>query len=401
MPTWNQRSRVIAMAVALQPIAGQFVQPAIATDLVAVSDITNTHDALTTQDNTATGSVWEGNRIVLGKSATIGATIPLRGPGGAQPPALNAWVPGRIMQSAGWTEIRKAASSQAALVAGSSTTSLALANTESGVDDFLLGAPIQHPAIGNGFKATTIIADYTGANQTAKLAETLAAAPAAGTQYTIPAYLSYVLGTLTTPPPLLSISVWRDKKRYDYRDWRPASLAPNFPVANDANTVAPSIAFSGKGIVQAIVDDTSPSLPSALLAVPVSPYRNGKFYLDRVMLGHQTTTFTETATVGAASNANQAQGQDGYDILSATRAIALDLNQMAVADFDLHGREDSQVSMPMMLTYGLGSGNYIGFIVPNTQLDPFSPGDRNGYVSLTGNAVTTDIDKSAALTIWW
>lgn len=398
---WNHRSRVIAMAVALQAQSGQFVQPDRQADLIAVSNITNTHEALTTQDNTATGSIWEGNRIVLGKSATIGATIPLRGPGGAAPPAANAWPQGRIIQSAGWAEIRNGASRQAQLAAGSTTTALNLANTESAVNDTLIGTPIQHAAIGAGFKATSIVVDYVGATQTAVLGETLAAAPAAGTQYTVPAYLSYVLGTLTTAPPLLSISVWRDKKRYDYQDWRPASFAINLPVANDANTAAPEITFSGKGIIKAIVDDTTPSLPSSLIAVPVPPYRNGKFYLDRTLLGHQNNSFTESATVGAASNANQAQGQDGYDILSGTRAIALDLNQMNVTDFDLHGREDSQVSMPMLSTWGLGSGNNFGFVVPNLQLDPASPGDRNGYVSLTGSAVTTDIDKSAALTIWY
>jgi len=43
----------------------------------------------------------------------------------------------------------------------------------------------------------------------------------------------------------------------------------------------------------------------------------------------------------------------------------------------------------------------VGIGAPNICLDPFSPGDRNGYVNLTGNAYTTDIDKSAALTIWW
>src|SRR3546814_3311478 len=65
-----------------------------------------------------------------------------------------------------------------------------------------------------------MIMDYNGTTKTAVLAETLGAAIVAG-DYTIPANLTYVLGTLSTAPPLLSISVWRDKKRYDYRDVRP------------------------------------------------------------------------------------------------------------------------------------------------------------------------------------
>lgn len=397
---WNHRTRVVAMAVAIQAVAGVFTPPAAATDLMAVSNPSNTTAIVSADDPTATGTIWESNRIFLGKQSTIGATIPLRGPGGVAPPAANAWTPGRILQSAGWSEMRLQNPRTAVLQGGTAQT-LTLAATESAVDDFLLGAPIQHANTGPGTGAagTAIIRQYNGANKNAGLAETIAGNSAGN--YTIPAYLSYVLGTLTTPPPVLSISIWRDKKRYDFRDWSPTSVAINMPVANDANTSFPDITFSGRGQVVAIVDDVTPALPSSILNVPVAPCRNGKFYLDRVKLGHQNLSFTETATIGAASNQNQAAGQDGYDILSGSRVTAMDLNQMAVADFDLHGREDSQALMPVESTWGLGSGNQFGFVQKNISLNPFSPGDRNGYVNVTGDAVTTENDKSAAFTIWW
>lgn len=398
---WNHRTRVLAMAFAIQVSAGTFIQPAASTDLIPVGNVTNQVNPITATDPTATGSVWESNRVYFGKTATIGGTIPLRGPGGAAPPAANAWVPGRVFQSGGWAEVRKAATSTAAVAAGSTTTTIVLANTESAVDDFLLGAPVQHAAIGTGFLATSLISDYVGATKTATLPETLGGAPVAATSYIIPAYLSYVLGTLTTANPYLSVSIWRDKKRYDYRDFQPESIAIQVPVANEANTSFPDATFSGKAIPQAVVDEAAPLLPSSVLAIPIAPARGGKFYLDRVKLGHQNTTFTATTTVAAASNQNQAAGQDAYDIVSGTRAIALDLNQMAVSDFDITAREDNQTVMPLFETWGLGLGNRWGLIVPNMCLDPFSPGDRNGYVNLTGNAYTTDIDKSAALTIWW
>lgn len=398
---WNHKSKVMAMAIAIQVAVGTFIQPNPATDLIGVANITNTHDPVTADDPTSTGAVWDAPRVYLGKNATVGATIPLRGPGGAAPPVLNAWVPGRIFQSAGWIEIRKAASSTAALAAAGTGTTLTLANTESAVDDFLIGAPIQHANIGAGFLQTTLISDYVGATKVATIAETMGVNAANGSNYTIPAYLSYVLGTLTTDPPVLSISIWRDKKRYDYRDFRPSSLAVNIPVSNEANTGFPDTTFSGRAVVQAVVDEASPVLPSSMLSIPVAPARNGKFYLDRVKLGHQSLAFTESATVAAASNQNQAQGQDGYDIVQGSRQTALDLNQMAVADFNLDAREEAQTKVPVLSTWGAGSGNNWGFIQPNLVLDPFSPGDRNGYVNLTGNAVTTDVDKSAALTIWW
>lgn len=397
---WNHRSRVVAMAFAIQSAAGAFTQPNQTTDLIAVSSPTNTIDPITADDPTATGTVWESNRVYLGKTATIGGTVPLRGPGGAAPPAANAFVPGRVLQSGGWAEIRKATANTAAVVSGT-TTSINLATTESSVDDFLIGAPLQHANIGTGFRATTLVSDYIGTSRQAVLAETLGSAPAAASNYTIPAFLSYQLGTLVSSTPYLSVSIWRDKKRYDYRDFTPSSIALTIPVANEANTSFPDMTFSGKGYVQAVADQVSPALSAATLAVPIPPARDGKFYLDRTKLGHQQMTFTVNTTVAGASNQNQAAGQDAYDLVSGNRTLALDLNQMAVSDYDLHGQEDAQNSISTFATWGLGAGNRWGFIVPNVVLDPFSPGDRNGYVNVTGNAYSTDVDKSATLTIWW
>lgn len=398
---WNHRSRVTAMSIAIQAVAGVITQPNTSSDLVAVSAPTNSHEAVTADDPTATGTVWDSNRIVLGETATVGATVPLRGPGGAQPPALGAWVPGRVLQAGGFAEIRKAASSTAALAVGSTTTALKLDATESGTDDFLLGAPIQHAGVGTGFRATTLVTDYVGATKMASIGETLGAAPAAATNYTIPAHLLYQLGTLTGAPVLLSYSVWRDKKRYDYRDWQPNSIAFTFPVANEANTSFPDMTFSGKAILVQVADDTTPTIPVALLSIPVPPVRDGKFYIDRVKLAHQQAAMTLNYTTAGASNQNQAAGQDGYDILSGNRQITLDLNQMAVSDFDLHARVAAQAVMPLMSTWGMGAGNRFGFMIPGMALDPMSPGDRNGYVSITGNAVATELDKSMTLAIWW
>lgn len=396
---WNHRSRVVAVAIAVQAGAGQFLQPNPATDLIAVASATNTHDAITADDPTATGTVWESNRVYFGKTATIGGTIPLRGPGGAQPPALGAWVPGRILAAGGWAEVRKAVANTA-VAAGGSTTSIILANTESAVDGFLIGAPVQHAGFGAGFQGTSLVSAYDGATKTALLPETVIA-PGNGTNYTIPAYLSYVQGTLSGAPVYLSMSIWRDKKRYDYRDLQPSSIAFNVPVANEANTSFPDMTFQGKALIQAIVDDVAPAVPSSLLGIPVPPARGGKFYLDKVKLGHQQLGFTTNYTVAGASNQNQATGQDNYDILSGNRQVTMDINQMAVADFDFHGREDAQTKMPVLSTWGLAAGNRFGLVLPNVCLDPFSPGDRNGYVSITGNAYVIDVDKAAALTIWW
>lgn len=398
---WNQKAKLFAMAVAVQPVAGVFTAPATPAGLIAVSSPTFTIEALSATDETSTGAIWDNNRVFLGQTVTAGGTVPLRGPGGAAPPAANVWPVGLVLQSGGWAETVRATATPAVLQAGSTTTALVLATSESAVDDFLVGAPITQANIGTGFKATSIIRDYVGSSRTALLAETLGTAPTTGAAYTIPASLSYVLGTLTVDPPTLSVRIWRDKKRYDIKDWKPQSLTFDIPVANEANQSYPTLEFTGKGNIEAIADDTTPTLPSSMLAIPAPPARDGKFYLDSVRLGHQSIRYTESAETGAASNQNSATGQDAYDILSGSRTIDLDLNQMAVTDFDYAPRVTNQTIMPMLSTWGLGAGNRFGFMVPNTVLDPLSPGERNGYVSLTGNAFPTDVDKSAAFVIWW
>lgn len=396
---WNHRSRVVAMAVAIQAVANTFTAPTAA-DIMAVSVPANNYEALTADDPTATGAIWSSRRIYLGKTGTAGATYPLRGPGGAGPPLANAFVPGRIFLSAGWTEIRNPAPINGVFQAGSTTTSLVLAAGESAVDDIYLGAPIQTANVGTGFRGTTLIRDYVGASKTAVLAETIVA-PAAAVAYTIPAYLSYVLGTLATQPTYLSISIWRDKKRYDFMNWRPTSFRIDVPVANEANSVFPSIDFSGRGTPMPVADEAAPAVPAALLALPLAPARAGKFYADSIKLGHQSISFVENVTVGAASNQNQDAGQDAYDIIDGNRTVSIDLNQMAVTDFDVDSRVDNQTIVPFLSTWGLGAGNRMGLLLPNNVLDPLNPGDRNGYVNLTGDAFPTDVDKSAAFTIWW
>src|SRR3546814_6914857 len=129
-----------------------------------------------------TGSIWNSARIYLGKTANVGFTLPLRGPGGASPPAAGEWVPGRVFQAGGWAEVVTAAPITGTAQAGGSTTTAVLAALASAVDDAYLGMPIQHANVGTvgTVKGTSMIMDYNGTTKTAVLAETLGAALVAG-----------------------------------------------------------------------------------------------------------------------------------------------------------------------------------------------------------------------------
>lgn len=403
---WNQKSRQTAMAIIIQAVAGTFTNPTAA-DIVPVSAPTNSEDMISTEDPTATGSVMVAPRIFLGKTATISATAPLRGPAGATPFAANAWPLGRVLQSAGFAEIRNAAAIAGALQAGSTTTALKLAAAATppvATDDYYIGWPIQQANIGAGaIKGTSIIQDYDATTRLATLGETMGVAPAAAAAYTIPPCVVYQLGTLTTATPILSVSVWKGGKRYNYRDCRVSQLTIDMPVSNEQNQVFPSIEFSLKGLpdVVPLIDEASPVLTTAQLTT-IAPYRNGKFTLDKVALGHQSTRYQLGSDVAGASNAAAAAGQDGYDTMSATRTLDLDLNQMAITDFDLEARVVAQTEISQMSVWGGAGGNRFGFLAPSLALNPLNnPGDRNGFVNLTGNAAFVAVDKSATLALWW
>ena len=200
---WNHRENVIAIGVALQATPGVFVQPGV-NDLMGVANVGNTRDPITADDPTVTGTVWNGTRIVIGKTGTVNFNFPMRGPGGASPPAADEWPMGRILRSGGYTEIINPTPISDVLQAGSTTSALALAAGESAVDDLYVGAPIQMAEIGSGaIRGTSMIVDYDGTSKEAAIADLLGGAPAAGQAYTIPAYLSYVLGTLTDVPPFV------------------------------------------------------------------------------------------------------------------------------------------------------------------------------------------------------
>lgn len=398
--SWNHKSKIVGFAVAIQSVAGVFTTPTSA-DMLAVSNVTNANNDITADDPTMTGTGWDAESIVVGEEAQIGFTMPLRGPGGAAPPAANANIWGRVYQSAGWAEVITAAEVTGTLQTSTTTTAVLHAGASS-VDDFYTGMPVQAATIGSGFKGYTPIVGYTGGTRTAALGETLGAAPS-GT-FTIPKNIIYVEGALKTEGPLLSVRIWRDKKIYDYKDVRVETLQHDFPVANNNNTNFPSVEASLKGNVENVTDGTTPDNPAGLaaqIALELAPCKNGKFGINRVALGHNSLRYGNSLTVNAPSNIHQVSGQDAFETVSGTRSIELDLNQMDNTTFNARSVQAAGTIVPIIQTWGRGAGNNFAFTLPATRLRQLNPGDSNGFVNLTGNAVQARVDRSAVLAIWW
>lgn len=390
------KENVTGVAVTIQPTPNTYNEPGLA-DMIAVSSPDNGEDMISADDPTLTGGVWTTPRQFLGTKGRAGATFAMRGPGGASPPAANAWVPGRILQAVGFTEVINPTAITGTAGAGGSTSSIVLAAPQSGVDDFYNGYPIQHATIGAGrAKGTTLIRDYAGGTKTATLAETVGSAIVAG-NFTIPAFLGYVLSTAASVP-LLSAAVWRHKKKYGYRDCAVASFAINIPVNNDQTTDLPTIEFGLVGVPVDPIDQMSPTLPSALLT-PVPAAKAGKFTFNGLKLGHQTLRLEFGLETGAPPNQNFDAGQEGYELLSGTRTMTLDLNEQLVSQLDINGLVKNQALVPVVSGWGAAAGQSFMFGILNALLDPFNPTPRNGFVGLAGGGVPNDPDRALSLSI--
>lgn len=387
------KENVTALGVTIQPIAGTYNEPGV-NDLIAVSSPDNGSDAITGEDPTLIGSVWTAPRMFLGRRGRAGATFALRGPGGSAPPAANANVWGRILQGVGFTEIINP-TPITGTAAGGSTSSIVLAAGSSPIDDFFMGYPIQHANIGSGrVKGTALIRDYIGSTRTAVLSETLGSAVTAG-QYTIPAFLAYVLSTAASVP-LLSACVWRHRKVYGYRDCAVSSFAINVPVSNDQATEVPTIEFSLTGVPVAEKDMVAPALSSALLTPPPAA-KGGKFTFNGVKRGHQTLRMEFGLESGAPPNQNFDAGQESYELLSGSRTMSVDLNEQLVADLDIAALVDNQTLVPIQSGWGSQAGQSFMLGLFNGLLDPFNPTPRNGFVGLAGSATPNDADRALSL----
>lgn len=392
----GHKERITSVGVLIQPTPGTWAGVPTANDLIPVSSPDNGNDPITADDDTMTGSLWGASRQFLGQRGRAGATARLRGPGGASPPAANAWPLGRILQAAGFTEQRNATPITGTALANAVTDQIALAAAASAVDDAYKGWPIAHATLGTGMRAYSMIKDYIGSTKMAILSEDASSAIAAGS-YTLPAGLFYTLST-GLAIPLLSCSVWRHKKRYDYRDCALSSFAINIPVSNDSQTDSPSIEFSMVGVPLTPVDQDAIAVPDSSM-LPPPPAKAGKFSIAKKLIGHQTLRIELGLESGAPPNQNFDDGQESYEILSGTRTISLDLNQQLEATLSLDTLVRNQTPVPIQSIFGLGVGNRFGIGLPEALLNPMSPTGRNGFVGVSGDAVPNDVDKSISIAL--
>lgn len=396
----NLLSTKTALVIGVQADAVTRATINIATDLLPHANQRSANESFTVANPEYTGSIHTVGDAVLGRAAGMSFDVMMRGPGGASPPAANAYVPGRIWRSAGFEEIVFTTPLTEALGgAGSNTgatTTVVLGTGASAVNGFYVGYTIQFASLngGSGVRSTSQIIAYNGATKTATLGEKLATVPTGN--YTIPAQLVYRLNP-DAQPLYLTFDKWHDRKRYYQQNGIPSSLSLTFPTSNRSDTALPTMSVSLAGDIDealAEADENAPITP-ALGSIP--PFRDGKLVLNGVRVGGAQVVYDHGIRVGFPPNPNRPSGNDSGQIVQTQRRVNMNLNEVSLSEQNRNSLANLQTSVPMMLQYGLVAGRTIYFCVTSGRLD-FSNADPSG--DFVTNDVSLFIDSADRSVCW-
>lgn len=388
-------SQVTILGIKVESTSGTYDAPS-SSDLVLVADLKPSIEGLTTTVNEFTGSIHKPGPIVLGKSFSASGRILLRGPGGASPPAADAWIPGRLIRAAGFTEVVTATAvptSPEAVGGTGSTTTATLGFTASTTVDVYKGMMILLSLLGSNKAGLTMVRSYSAA-KLATLMETHTAAITSG-NWQLPRQLTYLLSAGT--PPTLSVSCWIGGRRINARGCAISAFKINLPTLSRDSQDVPSIEFTLTGDVQTIVDDASP--PSAPTGLAIPPYRDGKLWIANKQLGGSSVSIDFGAQVGFPPNPNFTSGNETAQVTETTRTVDLTLNQVALTAFDDVALADAQGYSSLFGLWGLASGNAFGLAITDMRFNHRSPDNGGPFVTSTGSAFVDGVDKTIALSL--
>lgn len=387
-----KKSNVTAMAVAIQGAVGVFTTPTQPGDLMPISNLRPQIQGVTIDNDEYTGGIARNAPTVAGKNMTFSFNVKLRPPGGADLPAANAYLPGRLLQAAKFTEVRTAtaipASPEAVAGSGNTTTKAVLGTTASATAGIYTGFPLVLSDNGSGFKnQLTAIADYDDAKG-ATLPETLGAAPAAN--YQIPKFLGYYRSITADDPPRLSVQIWFGGNRYDLKDCSVTGMRCVVPTSTKTQAAFPEFEFTLSATIDDYAAQAAPSVPVGG-AVPL--YKDGNQWLSNVAVGGSSFTIDMGVESEDPPNPNEADGTDPAELISTTARLSMQRQFYAKDVFDSLEKADTQAYHPFWAQWGQAGGSIVGIIVPKARFDYASPDLSGGLVGETGDLMIDANDR--------
>lgn len=386
-----------AVAIAIQSVVDTFLAPTQPADLMPVSDCRLSINGVTVANNEYTGSPFKNADSVAGKKVTLSYNVKLRPPGGTLP-AANAFLPGRILQAAKFTEVRTTAAipvSAEAVGAGGTTTIARLGTTASTTVDIYKGMALQLKALGTTYKdqLTAIIA--YASNKDASLPETNGSAITTG-NYQIPTQLGYMRDVSSADPILISQQVWLDGHRYDLMNCRISGLQIVVPTSTRDQAAFPELQVTWDCIISANSANATPSVTS-LGAIPL--YKDGDFWLAKTKLGSQTFTLDLGLQTESPPNPNKADGSDAAEIVGGVAKVSMTRQKYLPATIDTLALADAQSYQSFFAQWGNGTGGgMVQILVPDGRLDYQNPDTGGNIIMESGDLLVDALTKSVCIT---
>lgn len=388
------RSQVYALGVKVQSAVDTPATVSTSTDLLACYDLSPQSETYTLANPESTGAVERVGDIVMGRSRSITFKVILRGPGGASPPVADAWVPGRILRAARFTEVVQPSSLLASGAVSSGTTTTAILPVgASASDDFYNGLPCILDSQGTGVKQLSMIRDYVGSSRTATFMETFGSALSGN--IVVPSFLAYryLAGASEL---FLSVDWWMDKKRYKMTNGVVTNLQLNFPVNNNADTAFTymDVTITGDVAATAEVDENAPTV-AALGNPPV--FRDADWWLGGKSLCGSSCTVDFAMQSERPPCPTKLSGGEAPQVVSVTRTANLNLNEVLLTSADWNAIADAQSNQGLWLMYGNTAGKTVSFGIMDGRLSYSEAENGGSFVSRQVSMMVDNIEKSMSL----
>lgn len=391
----SRKSNVTAMAVKMQAAQGVFDAPSSTTDLYPISNLQFQIQGITAENNEYTGSVHKNGPDVAGKTISGSFSINMRPPGGTIVPAADAFIPGRFLKAAKFTELRTATAIPAAAEAlgtGSTVSAAVLGATAAATANLYKGmALLLASTAAQPYKQLTAIRAYA-ADKTATLAETFATAPTGN--YQIPAQLSYVRSIDQSDAPFLSNKFWLDGLRYDLVDFRVSGLRWVTPASTRDGATIPTFEVEWTATISATADEATPAIP-ALGPTPL--FKDGKLMIAGKAVGGSDLTVDFGLRAAYPPNPNFADGSGGGELVESRTTISSTRQAYLKAQFDTLAMADGQAQYPLLAQWGFTGGKFVQIVVPDFRFNYQSPQMGQDFITESGDLYVDVYDRNVCI----
>ena len=372
-----------ALGIALQPVRDVYTAPNSTTDLLAgVSNLRFTQDPITITDDSYTGSIFQNADAVAGKRVGLTFNTKLKGPSAL--PAANAFVLGRLLQSAKFTEVRNAvAIGPETLGVGVDSKTATLGASAVGTLDLYKGFPIKIGAA--AYKsAMTAIRSYD-ASKHAVLMEDWLSTPTGN--YTIPTFLGYFRDVTSAAAAILSLKLWLSGVRYDLINCAVTGLRIVRPTSTIDQAAYPELEWTLGVTINAIAEDATPTIP-AVGAIPLA--KDGKEWLAYEKIGTASSSIDLGLEADYPPNMNQVDGVDAPELAGGRANGDIQMQSYLPSYLDTQSLADAQSYNPYFAQWGNSAWNMVQLLVPDARLGFPNP-DTSGRTVVESAGLFIDV----------